>query len=246
MAAVVDRRLEFLENGRTASGVASLLLDWASDDASLVVGLDFCFSLPTWYMALQGYADAQSLWRDAERCESWLHDCPMPFWGRAARWRRPALGEGESWYRATEALLPAVAGTRAKSVFQVGGAGSVGTGSLRGMALLAALHDGGFSIWPFDPPALPRVVEIYPRALTGAVRKSDAAARSAYLDRLSWPQDATMRALAASTEDAFDAAVSALRMAEHADELLALDGPFDPGAALEGQVWVPGVLRAPQ
>jgi len=239
VASVRHGRLEFLENGRTAGGVAALLTGWARDDANMVVGLDFAFSLPLWFLHEQGYADAHSLWRDAARCETWLRDCPMPFWGRAARWKRPLLDEGTSWYRATEALLPDVAGTRAKSVFQVGGAGSVGTGSLRGMPLLAALHDGGFSIWPFDPAALPRVVEIYPRALTGAVRKSDGLARRRYLDGLDWPRDPAMRALAASTEDAFDAAVSALRMAEHGAELVSLGEPFDPIARLEGQVWVP-------
>ena len=73
------------------------------------------------------------------------------------------------------------AGT-AKSVFQVGGAGAVGTGSIRGMPSLLALARHGFSVWPFQEPAWPRVVEIYPRALVrGRVQQLAGAERHAYL-----------------------------------------------------------------
>ena len=42
----------------------------------------------------------------------------------------------------------------------------------------------GFTIWPFDEPAVaPVAVEIYPRSLTGVVVKRDTAARLAYLDK---------------------------------------------------------------
>ena len=56
-------------------------------------------------------------------------------------------------------------------MFQIGGAGAVGTGSIRGMPHLLTLADSGFTIWPFVSGGLPTVVEIYPRALTGPVNK---------------------------------------------------------------------------
>jgi hypothetical protein len=59
---------------------------------------------------------------------------------------------------------------RAKSIFQIGGAGAVGTGSVRGMPHLLTLAKNGFGIWPFSE-GWPRVVEIYPRALTGPLNK---------------------------------------------------------------------------
>jgi hypothetical protein len=121
-----------------------------------------------------------------------------------------------------------------KSVFQIGGAGAVGTGSIRGMPLLHRLRSAGASVWPFDAPGWPRVVEIYPRLLTGPVVKSSAAARDAYLARR-YPALGPI-----ASEDAFDAAVSALTMARHADDLAALPTESDPELRREGRIWYPG------
>ena len=49
------------------------------------------------------------------------------------------------------------------------------------MPILGLLSAAGFSIWPFDPPGWPRVIEIYPRALTQRVRKSSHLDRAGYL-----------------------------------------------------------------
>src|SRR5207249_2523855 len=143
----------------------------------------------------------------------------LPFWGRKGS-GKPA---GQEHFRRTELEVPPVGpgAIRPKSVFQIGGAGAVGTGSIRGMALLARLRREGFSIWPFDQAGWPRAVEIYPRLLTGPVAKSVQSARTGYLTRLGWPADAALRERAASTEDAFDAAVSALGMDEHQEDLAA-------------------------
>ena len=46
---------------------------------------------------------------------------------------------------------------------------------------------------------------------------------------------------AAGSEDAFDAAVSALVMAQHAERLSALRPTEDPAFALEGRIWTPEV-----
>jgi hypothetical protein len=107
------------------------------------------------------------------------------------------------------------------------------------MSLLHRLHGADFSIWPFDPPHWPRVVEIYPRLLTGAVNKSSAASRAEYLaSHYPWlTGELSLRA--SSSEDAFDAAVSALTMASHLDELTALPRATDPQLVLEGGIWHP-------
>lgn len=88
----------------------------------------------------------------AREGERWLAACPAPFWGRRGR-PRPTFGPGQSPFRVTEDQQRTVAGIRPKSVFQVGGAGAVGTGSLRGMPELSRLRAAGFSIWPIDPPS---------------------------------------------------------------------------------------------
>jgi hypothetical protein len=144
----------------------------------MVVGLDFAFSLPAWFLEQRNLKSAQELWALADReAEAWIAACRPPFWGRPGT-RRPDL---QVHFRRTELDAPATAGIRPKSVFQIGGAGAVGAGSLRGMRLLHRLRAAGFSIWPFDPPGWPRVVEIYPRLLTGPVNKSSADARAAHL-----------------------------------------------------------------
>lgn len=51
------------------------------------------------------------------------------------------------------------------------------------------------------------------------------------------PRDLLERA--AGSEDAFDAAVSALVMSEHEAELRALGPPADPADLVEGKIWQP-------
>ncbi len=130
-----------------------------------------------------------------------------------------------------------------KSVFQIGGAGTVGTGSLRGMPLLRDLRRAGFSVFPFEEARPPCALEIYPRYLTGRVNKSSAVARTLYLEKhfpeLPW----WAWRLAGKSEDAFDACVSALRMWQHRTELTHLPRARTHGEALEGRIWSP--LRDP-
>ncbi len=92
-------------------------------------------------------------------------------------------------------------------MFQIGGAGSVGTASIRGMNVLLALRSAGFAVWPFDPPSGPTVIEIYPRVLTGPVRKSSAEERQTYLAGGGLRGSEAIRRSASSNEDPFDAAV---------------------------------------
>lgn len=238
LAEVSRGELIFLEGGWTADRLVSWLVGRAERDPSLVIGLDFAFSFPAWFVRARLGGSVEGTWSEAERNgESWLRGGLSPFWGRPGR-PRPDFSHGRDEYRRTERKLDPALG-RPKSVFQVGGAGSVGTGSIRGMPVLARLRAAGFAIWPFDAPALPLVVEIYPRALTGRVRKSDDGRRRAYLDSKGWPRDAEQRARAAGSEDAFDAAVSAWAMGRHLADFAALPA-LDEVDQLEGRIWVPG------
>jgi hypothetical protein len=200
--------------------------------------LDFSFSFPAWFVRQLGLSDGPTIWGYvAEHGESWLASCAAPFWGRRGR-PRPALA-GPSLRRA-ERAVPRIAGISPKSVFQIGGAGSVGTGSIRGMSLLARLTGSGAAIWPFASGGETTVVEIYPRLLTGPVRKSRPAERAALLAARFPGLSPEHRLLAIGSEDAFDAAVSALVMAEHAADLAALPAETDGELRLEGRIWHPG------
>jgi hypothetical protein len=223
-------RIRTLESGRSRDEVVDWLIEQRANGGRGVVGLDFAFSLPAWYLDERGWADATAMWAAmADEAEALLADCEPPFWGRPGR-KRPR--DGRRALRRTEDDVGAVGGVRPKSVFQIGGAGAVGTGSLRGMVALHRLHAAGFAVWPFTAPAAWTLVEIYPRALTGPVTKSDPGARREHLAR--YPELAPEhRELASASEDAFDAAVSALVMSAHSDELAALAHDYPR----EGRIW---------
>jgi hypothetical protein len=144
-----------------------------------------------------------------------------------------------------------IAGIAPKSVFQIGGAGAVGTASLRGMPGLLRLRSAGFKIWPYDAPSLktaPLVVEIYTRLMTGAVTKSSEVARTAYLAKkrrenaLYVGISRGVLAKARGSEDAFDALVTAMVMVEHRGEFARLRRTEDEVFRMEGRTWVPGLV----
>jgi hypothetical protein len=225
-----------LECGRSRDEVAAWLIAEAARDRDLIAGLDFAFSMPQWYMRERGFQCAPALWSamaggEAERL---LHACEPPLWGRPGVKRPPDIEH----FRACDRIDP-IAGVAPKSVFQIGGAGAVGTGSLRGMPVLHRLHEAGFSIWPFAGAGAPRAIEIYPRLLTGPVRKSRAGERARFLAARYPHVDPHFSAIAASTEDAFDAAISALVMSAHTDQLRALPRATDARQQIEGAIWAP-------
>lgn len=236
LAEVSDGRLVRLENGRDRETIANHLIAEAKRDQEMVVGFDFAFSLPMWFLDDRRLTSALELWKRVEgEGEEWLRACQPPFWGRPGM-RRPIM---KAEFRHTDRAVPKIGGIQPKSVFQIGGAGAVGTGSLRGMPILRRLHNDGFAIWPFDPPGWPRVVEIYPRLLTGAVIKSDPVERAAHLIRHQPGLSGTLRRVATDDDSAFDAAISALIMAEHRDNLTTLPALTSRQMLLEGVIWHP-------
>src|SRR5205085_2351508 len=104
-------------------------------------------------------------------------------------------------------------GGRPKSVFQLVGAGQVGTGSLRGIPFLPRLRER-FAIWPFDEPRLPLVVEVYPRL---------------YLVHAEGDYP---------NEHARDAAAAALAMSRWSGDWYRLRR--ESAYSLEGRIWHPG------
>ncbi len=267
-----------LENGRTRAEVAEWLIMMARETPRMVVGFDFCFSFPEWFvLGEHGCRTGPEFWRlvAEEHGERWLErgHGDRRFWGKPHK--RPAEFSGEHLHRMMRATdidckliahipeaerVARVRGITPKSVFQIGGSGSVGTASLRGMPVLLRLREAGFRVWPFDAPRLlgegarpglskvqPLVVEMYSRLNTGAVHKSNREARAAYLLRKR-REDAAYAALsrtvmerARAGEDAFDALVSGMVMAERRSEFARLPSPRDPRYAVEGWTWAPGI-----
>jgi hypothetical protein len=265
-----------LENGRTREEIADWLIALAADTPRLVVSIDCCFSFPAWFLAEHGCATVFDFWRHVAdgQGERWLaRGCDdVRFWGKPRKRPETFCGAGlRTMYRHTDfdnkiaqameggdpARAAKMKGITPKSPFQIGGSGSVGTGSLRAMPMLLRLHRAGFRIWPFEDAKLsdarpgPLLVEMYTRLMTGPVAKSNAAARKAYLrerrrdDGIYGDIGREVFRIAESSEDAFDALVSTMEMLRHREDFAPLRATDDPTLKLEGITWRPGVGDVP-
>jgi hypothetical protein len=165
MAIVEDGVFCVLENGRSRPEVRDELIRLRRMSGRLVVGIDFAFGFPKWYADANGWRCGRDIWRAAHRDgESWLISGAAPFWGRTTK--RPQHS-GPALRRTEQAV-----GGSPRSIFQIGGAGAVGTGSIRGMCVLDELADAGFAVWPFEPAGEATIIEIYLRLFTGKVVES--------------------------------------------------------------------------
>ena len=269
-----------LESGRSRVELMEWLVELAGETPRMVVGVDCCFSFPAWFLREHGCGTVVDFWRKvaAGQGERWLarecedvarderfwgapHKKPEQFCGaglrRSMRWTdmdnkiTPKMLEGDP-ERAAK-----VKGITPKSPFQIGGSGSVGTGSLRAMPFLLTLREAGFRIWPFEGSSVgakrpaPLLVEMYTRLLTGAVAKSNGEARKAYLAAKRRADAAyaelysklprAVVAKAYASEDAFDALVCCVEMVGCAGEFAGLRATRDEVLRLEGITWRPGV-----
>lgn len=227
-----DAALVTSVRGMTRAEAGAAIITLAERDPRLIAGLDFCFSLPAWWLDANGIATATELWADPDRLERWLAECAPPFWGRPGH-RRPDLGGGRSQWRKTELTAP----VRPRSAFQIGGAGAVGTASLRGMPTLHLLRRAGLSVWPFAQWRQPAVVEVWPRLAIGRTVKSSSSARAEWLLSRRARLHPEVRRAAAASPDAFDAVAAALALAERG----ATPRPDDPDPLARREGWIDGV-----
>lgn len=236
LAEVEGSKIIDLRSGATREQLVAELCA-RSPEVPLIVGLDFAFSFPAWWCEERGWTDIRAVWSAAaERGHCWLESCPPPFWGKTGK---PQLPDPARLFRQTDR---AIARGTPKSVFQIGGAGAVGTGSIRGMPHLLTLAEAGFAVWPFETPGARTVIEIYPRALTARpVRKSSWRQRHAYVLEHLRGQPHELLERAAGSEDAFDAAVSALAIAASVEQIAAMPKLGRP-YSIEGCIWTPDGL----
>src|SRR5947207_10355842 len=71
--------------GASRAEAVDRLLDWAEHDPELIVGLDFSFSFPAWFMRQHRFGSAVEAWSATTLQREWLETCPHPFWGRPGR-----------------------------------------------------------------------------------------------------------------------------------------------------------------
>ncbi|MDG4648987.1 hypothetical protein P6F26_11080 [Roseibacterium sp. SDUM158017] len=175
-------------------GLADLLGDELAAGRRVLAAFDFPFAYPAGFArALTGGDAALGLWanlarmvEDDDRNRSnrfdvaarlnALFDDAGPFWGHPVGREVPGLPFRKPAYtafpfaerRRIETLIP-----RAKTCFQLMGAGSVGSQALLGIARLEALRDrfgAAVSVAPFEPPDTPVVLaECYPGLFADAI-----------------------------------------------------------------------------
>ena len=241
-----DGKLVRIEGGRSRSEVIDHLISEKLRDPNLVAGFDFSFSLPAWFVLEQGCSTAPEFWRTAaKQGEDWLANCDEPFWGRAGH-KRPPHDEQRPQLRKTDVETAAAAqprGLTPRSPFQISGAGSVGAATVRGLPCLARLHDAGFNIWPWHDVSPPAAIEIWTRIAIGDTVKSNSSGRieAVAADRRI-PK--ALKDAAAETEDAFDAATTAVWLSQHSEALLATRRSNSRIDRLEGKTWLPSAGAA--
>ena len=251
-----------VRHGKLVGLEPELSLDQAGDfidvgrqqDDPVLVGMDFGFSLPAWWVDAHYGGSAPRLWEgmqhlewDSEPDPQWPKQLPPPFWGPNIR-RRPALPPGGRWLRETEERVWRRTGVEPKSVFQLSGAGRVGGQSVRGMTELYALQSVGWRIWPFDAPGRQAIVEVLPRALwrahatrQGASSPSEArAALAPILCGFLQVEDLDLCDLITWEHSAFEAAFIAWALSKTAPALPDLTD--HAMAQREGWIWRPDQL----
>ena len=244
IAVVESGRFLSLKNGVTRDEAVKELKK-EIESPPVVIGLDFAFSFPKWYLDYKGLDSARGLWKVAKRKgETWLSGKCCPFWGRPGDFKsRPKCLTKDRQFRQTDWDHKKY---QPKSVFQVYGSGAVGTGTIRGMPKLVELQDAKATIWPFDAPrpGTANVIEIYPRLIygksvtnSGGVRGRDG--RRNYLNRLDFYIEKHWREIMIGSADAFDAGVSALVMSHNAGALRELKQTKESRRLLEGEIWSP-------
>ena len=248
LAIAEEGSLTRLKNGLTREEIVALLVEEIKSGGALAIGIDFAFSLPEWYLHDRGLRSARELWELAtQEGETWLKGSTWPFWGRKGPYqKRPASLDTYFEFRKTDDDLRDRR-FRPQSAFKVYGAGTVGTGSIRGLPFLADLRDAGAAIWPFDAPenGQPIVVEIYPRYFygTGITNNGDITGRNsrrAYLAPEEYSRlEQHWRDIMIGNEHAFDAGVSALVMSANAANLRRLQPDTASPYSLEGRIWTP-------
>ena len=237
-----------LDYGMTREEMFGWLLALKIKSGSMLVGLDFAFSLPHAFVKENG-GTAEAFWHrvahgDGER---WIRECPPPFYGKAGIPSSLSIKDraGPAFRRTDTFATP---GIQPKSPFQLAGAGHVGTGSLRGIQLLPEFKRQGFQIWPFQAPGPYTLVEIYPRVFTGPVNKSSSLARRARLQalRAEHPMYTRLNERQITScelnANAFDALVSGIEMWRRKDIFELLPAAQDEVTLLEGTIFAPPLV----
>ena len=226
--------VELRDDWKSREAVADYLIEKFIEDMNFVVGFDFAFSFPNWYLREKGCQTAVEFWELVQQeGEKWVSRIYPPFF-KQGKWV-----SRNSKFRKTEEEIKQHKSMNPETVFKLVGARQVGKSSITGMPILRKLRENGFNIWPFDPPKLPMVIEIYPRLFYGnKIKKNNPEHRWEFLKK--YPELSEFdRMKAACSDDVFDAVVSAFALYKNSDKFAHIRHTDDNVAKREGHIWYP-------
>ena len=89
VAEAEQNNLARLRNGFTRDEVVACLIQETIPRGAVVIGFDFAFSFPQWYLLHRKLCGVHELWDLAEReGEEWLSGLRWPFWGRPGPYQK--------------------------------------------------------------------------------------------------------------------------------------------------------------
>ena len=222
------------DDWKSRDEVADYLIEKAIEDMNFVVGFDFAFSFPQWFLNEKGCQTAVEFWKLIEKeGENWVSNLCSPFF------KKGTWASHNSQFRKTEEEIKQHTSMNPETVFKLVGPKQVGKSSITGMPILRKLRENGFNIWPFDQPKLPMVIEIYPRLFyDNKIKKSNPEQRWDFLKKYPGLSE-SHRIKATCSDDVFDAVVSALEMFNNMDKLAHVPHADDNFAKMEGRIWYP-------
>ena len=240
-----DGALTSLATGRDRREAVGAVLDALAAEPATIVGLDFAFSWPRWYLDARGLGEAEGAWEQAATLAPLAsRDLPRPFWGAGIRPLREAGLDAREAYRVTEQAADAAsAGARVEPSTRAATGPSASSRSA-GCRSCAICWRAGAAVWPFDAPAgtAPVVAEIFPRMIARGLAPPSAGRGAAFRARVvgALPEAALGRVAGArdrtlASQDAFDAAVSAIALSR--DPAAGLTAPAGEPVCREGWIW---------
>lgn len=219
---------------KSRDAIAEDLIQKANQDANFIVGFDFAFSFPQWFLKEKRCKSAVEFWELIQKeGDLWISNLTSPFFKKGTGPPR------KSQFRKTEIEIKQRTSMNPETVFKLVGPKQVGKSSITGMPILRKLRENKFNIWPFDPPKLPLVVEIYPRLFyDNKIKKNNPEHRWEFLNKYPELSDFD-RMKATCSDDIFDAVVSAFEMFKNRENFAHLQHTDDSVAKMEGLIWYP-------
>ena len=253
VAEAVRNDLIRLRSGLTRDEVTEWLVELVRAGEPVIIGLDFAFSFPQWYLEhRQLGGGTRALGPSRTRGRGVAERQYLSLLGPAGQVQEnPGMTCGDDPNSGKQTKTDRVFDQCPFSRFMEGEQSAQGPSAACRHS--PRLRDAGAAIWPFNDanPGRATVVEIYPRLFYGMRLTNNGSVqgrnhRANFLEERYPHLGQHWKDAMTGNDNAFDAGVSALAMSQHAGELCRLQGAAEPPYSVEGDIWPPRNLVNPE